>query len=627
MKTVANLTGIFSRMNWKNYGIHLLFSLFSVISYSQSVASLRQMENDLTIKKDTARVDLLNQLSWGYRHINTKKALYFGERATQMSRDLRYWTGLAFSYKNRGTTYSIIGNNQQANVFLKKSLIQFSELNNRTQIGNLHNLFGLMYWETGKYDSALVSYDLALKEFIRTNDWEGKAIVYSNKGIIYYELGTYERALKNYVLALEIGERHNDRRIQAFVHTNIGIIYSALTNYEQAIFHYRSSIRLEDELDNNSGKAKCLTNLGVCFFKMQNMDSSLFYHQKALAIYTISDERKGIAHSLLNIGSIYQEQKNYEKANDYFQKGLAIKQTIQDALGEIIALNNLGRLRVVQGKTDEAIAYLEQAYVQSDQIHSLYYKVETSLLLAQLYEEQGQSKEAMWYYKQHTTANEQLFHELTNQKLAGLLIHVATKKQLQHISTLEKQSKRSNKQHVFLITAIIVLLVLATWLYFHLQRKHHKRNVILQQKIAHNRAELMSYTHHLIEKNSVIEALQIQLEASQLMSNDPLDDHIEQLNKLSLSRIITDDDWEEFKVRFSEVFPQFMTRMKKRFTGITAAELRLAALITLQLNSKEIASILGISSDSVKKSRQRLRKKMALQSEQDLDVFLMEFAK
>lgn len=614
-------------MNWKNYGILILFSFFSVISYSQSVESLRKMEIDLRTKKDTALADLLNQLSWEYRHVNMQKALYYGARANQLSQDLSYSVGMAYSYKNCGTIYSIYGNHAQAYIFFKKSLIQFSELNNRTQIGNLRNLFGLMYWEMGKYENALVSYDLALREFVLTNDWEGKAIIYSNKGIIYYELGNYERALKNYVHALEIGERHNDFKIQAVAQTNIGIIYAALNNYDQAIRHYRSSIQLEEFLENESGKAKSLTNIGVCFFEMKNMDSSLFYNQIALTIYTKTNERKGIANALLNIGSVYQEQKNYEKANEYFQKGLTIKQSIQDALGEIIALSNLGKLCVIQEKKEEAITYLKQAYLKSDLIHSLKYKEETSLLLAHLYEEKGQVKEAMWYYKTHNVTNKRLVNELTNQKLTGLLIHVATKKQRQKIDALENQSKMSNQLPMFFISGTIIFLVLGTWLYFYSRRKHHNRNLILQQKMSALRTELISFTQHLMEKNRVIEVLQSQIKEYQLISDDQIDDYMEQRNKLAISRIITDDDWEEFKLRFCAVFPKFMPRMKKRFIGITPAELRLAALITLQLKSKEIASILGISPESVKKARQRLRKKMALQSEQDLDLFLIEFVK
>jgi hypothetical protein len=98
---------------------------------------------------------------------------------------------------------------------------------------------------------------------------------------------------------------------------------------------------------------------------------------------------------------------------------------------------------------------------------------------------------------------------------------------------------------------------------------------------------------------------------------------VDQLNRLASSRIITDDDWEEFKRLYTQVYPSFFIRLKEKFPSITQAELRLAALLKLRLNNKEVASILAISADSVKKSRQRLRKRFGIPDERTaLETFV-----
>jgi DNA-binding CsgD family transcriptional regulator len=43
----------------------------------------------------------------------------------------------------------------------------------------------------------------------------------------------------------------------------------------------------------------------------------------------------------------------------------------------------------------------------------------------------------------------------------------------------------------------------------------------------------------------------------------------------------------------------------------------------MNLSSKEIATILNISSDGIKKARQRLRKKMELSSEESLEAAVL----
>jgi DNA-binding CsgD family transcriptional regulator len=55
---------------------------------------------------------------------------------------------------------------------------------------------------------------------------------------------------------------------------------------------------------------------------------------------------------------------------------------------------------------------------------------------------------------------------------------------------------------------------------------------------------------------------------------------------------------------------------------ITVAERRMAALIRLHLNTKQMASMLGISTDSVYKIRQRLRKRLQLVDELATETFL-----
>ena len=56
----------------------------------------------------------------------------------------------------------------------------------------------------------------------------------------------------------------------------------------------------------------------------------------------------------------------------------------------------------------------------------------------------------------------------------------------------------------------------------------------------------------------------------------------------------------------------FHNRLKQRFPKLTAYDLRLCTYLKANLSTKEIATILNITPDSVKKAKHRLRKKMDL---------------
>ena len=125
------------------------------------------------------------------------------------------------------------------------------------------------------------------------------------------------------------------------------------------------------------------------------------------------------------------------------------------------------------------------------------------------------------------------------------------------------------------------------------------------------------FTQNIIEKTRVIEQLE------QQVATKPLTDEQQQLaSELSRQTILTEEDWEKFKTLFEKIYPGFFLKLKEMVPDITVAEKRMAALIRLHLNTKQMASMLGISTDSVYKIRQRFRKRLQLDDELATETYL-----
>ena len=74
-------------------------------------------------------------------------------------------------------------------------------------------------------------------------------------------------------------------------------------------------------------------------------------------------------------------------------------------------------------------------------------------------------------------------------------------------------------------------------------------------------------------------------------------------------------EWDEFIVLFKEIHPDFVKRISEAALDVLSpAELRLGILLRLNLSSKEIASILRLTPDSIRVARYRLRKKLPITS-------------
>jgi DNA-binding response OmpR family regulator len=90
-----------------------------------------------------------------------------------------------------------------------------------------------------------------------------------------------------------------------------------------------------------------------------------------------------------------------------------------------------------------------------------------------------------------------------------------------------------------------------------------------------------------------------------------------------ISLKIKGESWLHFEAYFKNVHPRFFEKLALQFPDLTPAEIKLAAFLRLNLTTKEIASITFITPGSIKTARNRLRKKLGLPFDENLNVFLM----
>jgi DNA-binding CsgD family transcriptional regulator len=83
-----------------------------------------------------------------------------------------------------------------------------------------------------------------------------------------------------------------------------------------------------------------------------------------------------------------------------------------------------------------------------------------------------------------------------------------------------------------------------------------------------------------------------------------------------------DKDWNSFRTHFEQVHKGFFENLLRDYPELTSNDLKICALMKLNLETKQMASVLDISPESAKVARHRLRKKLNLPNEQNLTGFL-----
>jgi DNA-binding response OmpR family regulator len=99
---------------------------------------------------------------------------------------------------------------------------------------------------------------------------------------------------------------------------------------------------------------------------------------------------------------------------------------------------------------------------------------------------------------------------------------------------------------------------------------------------------------------------------------------IGETDKLLKSKIY-EIDWNEFESHFEIVNKGYLLKLKALYNDLTDYDLRLCAFLKLKMTSKVIARIIYTSPDSVDTARKRLKKKLNLTPEQNLQTFLLNF--
>lgn len=152
------------------------------------------------------------------------------------------------------------------------------------------------------------------------------------------------------------------------------------------------------------------------------------------------------------------------------------------------------------------------------------------------------------------------------------------------------------------------------------------KNEKLESELQYRNKELASSTMHLVQKNETITKIKQELDGIYQKVKDA---KIRRELRKAITLINDNDrlegEWENFAMYFDQVHTNFLKRLNKKFPELSSKDLKLAAYLRMNLTTKEIAPLLNISIRGVEISRYRLRKKLALETETNLNEYMMNF--
>ena len=511
---------------------------------------------------------------------------------------------------------------------LLNHLHYYAQLNGQNEYVSAYILKtkGYAYNYAAKYDSANDAFNSAIAIYTKLGALRELAETYIGLGTNYQYKADYEGAFKNRYKALHIYEKMHDSLSVMHLKSEMTISYYYQKDYIRAIDTATNCLQFFIKNKDSQMAAYMQTILATCYFNINKFDTSLRYSYASLAIRRKTGKAREIAESLNNLSLAYMGLKKWDSAIANLKESLLLMQQAGDLRQITIIKQNLANCIWKTGNRVEAEKLLNEAINdavkndQKDAIASGYKK------LYNIYKSEHDFEHALTYYQKYKAWGDSMFNEEKVKAIADINVKYETEKKEEEITRLSAlQHIDKIKKLVYLIFTIFIIIT-ASLIILLLTNRNRKNRLLIEKvklELEANERDLKNFTENIIAKNKFIEELEVKLSAITDNNNQQIEN--EHLSELYQLKILTEDDWVQFKIKFDKVYPGFINRLRQNFPELAAGDQRQFLLIKLNIDNKECAGMLGISAESVKKNRYRLKKKFNLAEEDSLDQFVHNF--
>nr|NQU93880.1 tetratricopeptide repeat protein [Bacteroidota bacterium] len=591
----------------------LLCLIFILVFQPGSLVSgqtIMDYEKDLDLMaNDTAKVNLLIKLGKHYCSLENQKSLYYLQEALIISNQVGYDKGIAFSYLWQGRVYYYKDEYSIAKTYLNKAK--------------------------------------KLLENMKDND--GLSLYYFASASINNLTGNYIDAIKDNQELIRLSSITGNDLLRSAGLNGLAGTHIRLNEPDEALPYLRESLVIKNQIDDLGGKANILTNIGTAYELMENFDSAMIYYKKGLAIRVFRNDVRRIANSEVAIGGLLIKTQQYEEAIPNLNSAIQHYIDLEEKTGLCITKLKLASAMNYAGNVKQAGAIAGDALKAAKEFHNPALVSQCYEAMAKMAAHNKQYQDAFELGRLHKALSDSLAQANKEEVMKELETRFQVQRKNNQIELLESNNNIQKKNILLLsisIGALISILILIAVL-FRLKSRDHGRQlklfeqdkIIRQQedKISENEKQLLhgqvesknrelaSKALEMLRVNETIGIIINKLESlNHIYKNQPgASSHINDIVR-TLENQTRSNSWEEFDKIFKNIHSEFYENLLKKCPELTASEIKIAALLKLNLSTKEIAAISFKSEEGVKSTRYRLRKKLDLSGDDNLVPFLMQ---
>lgn len=418
-----------------------------------------------------------------------------------------------------------------------------------------------------------------------------------------------------------VAESSNNKQWKGHILHRKGIMALRLDNLKKAKKDFSKSILLFRKVGDSLSVAESLEQLSYIYGFQGDFQLANKIHKEVQPLILDYGTPRHIAAFYNNFAIILLRNGITEEAIKHYKESIETFDLLNMTREKSKALNNLADAYRKVGEFEKAITILDECISLNKEhnfLENLYVNYSN---LSALYDTTGDYKKSKDYFVKFYHLRDSLIGAETQNKIFDLNSkHQEQQNELalalKEIKLIELE-KSNTKKTVVILYVLLLFFIMVSLFWVRIKR--------VLKNLKRTKKEKINLTLKYVEsKGKISELEQTILDFKSKIHNNAVGNLMEaEVGKPKV--ILTSEDWLQFKKYFKNRHPGMIEKLREKFSDITDAEERLFLLIKMKHTSKEIAAILGINYESVKKTRMRLRRRLLLKNKESLEKFVMNF--
>jgi tetratricopeptide (TPR) repeat protein len=576
--------------NYSRYRAILILIIFPLVSSAQ-INNADSLKNLLPARADTSTITLLSNISKSFLSIDSDSALRYSERAVDLSKGLKYREGEVRSLIHLSSIHRHRLDYKSAIAVANNAISLAEEMNNDQLIAASRINLAVCHAEFNNQAGALREFEKSLKYFRKAGNASGAVLHAITLANIFLAHNDFTNADYYYGIARDLAT--DDEFLKNLVLVNQAEALLKQNKNEPAIALLADAERFFEVNGNKSFLSRVFLLKGDIENAANNYDEALLLYSKAYSVNPPADITQR-ARILVSLGNVSQKQNQLENSKKYYQDAFALTDPTDYArLGQIY--DGLGKYFTHKEDFKQAYESKLKYELSRDSVNAINQRKKLRQLQIQ-YEVDEAEKEVAALSAENKSKNQIIILLVLLIITTSIIVLLIIRKQKAKIISTEK-GREDLEQEI---------------------KSKDESEQQLKNELEFKIKELTSFTLNMIQKKEMLENLKSEIETIREKADG---ESRAQLNKIistiNFSQHL-DRDWDNFRLYFEQVHQGFFNNLQTQFPDLNANDLRLCALIKLNLDTKQIASVMDISPESAKVAKHRIRKKLRLSASDNI---------